>query len=866
MPRKKGIKCEAVTFDKTSKSIKPCIFEQKPNKNGEMTLYCNSHQYWLNFTQEIIDGIKNSTNDYHTCGRCRMWHNGKNDNCYDCLSNTKQHSLKEKESKMDLKCIFTVKKNENDVGHRCQYCKLTNIQYCEKHKRFENYTQEMMTNLKFCSTCKCQDYFVGFKTCDDCRGVGKIQNKKNSTTSIKSKCMECNNYADANGYCGKHQLNAWLKQVESEGLKPCANYKRGCRTKLELNLPTSNCETCLLKEREKYKLLTQKAKETCETKNCECKEIVLEIEMINKLENLLTLLFEKKFEYEDLTYLINKYGTLEYIEKFNIEFDAYKFHFQQMYEKKHDIEFVNFVDSFDNTDEAILIVSQKCSQKNSFQLLKEIKNDLKKRLKNNTMLCVNCMNEFNIDQFKNKHGKFTKWCSTCRQKMNEIDEKRGKRIRDYKTYEQTEERKKQKKYWNESNYDKIVEYQTKYKSSQMEKLGDKYWEDRAKQSKNWRTSNPTKVLQNNENKKANVIATLKYYKYRARANHIQWNITDEHAFKLLQSNCNYCGEIDKYDISGIDRIDSKIGYVDKNVVSCCEICNFMKCTMSINVYLKKIKHILSCMMISNELYCCSNLFENHCSANYEEYKKRATEKKQVEFELSMEEFNKLKRLDCYMCLKTTTFANLNGIDCINNDIGYTLENCMPCCYDCNKMKNNYDMYDVIRKMFKTIYPQYNTEHIKSTLSSYIKIKNKINTELINSNDQELLKKMETINESCVKKYKSIQNKKQKYGITNYNRLHALYEQKSQSIKKNDIVKLKKVESEIEQIQNNPEIKHTKIKLTKEEKTRKKSEQKKMQREKRKLLIGDVEYRKEMATEKRKQKEKKLLEKELANKK
>ena len=36
---------------------------------------------------------------------------------------------------------------------------------------------------------------------------------------------------------------------------------------------------------------------------------------------------------------------------------------------------------------------------------------------------------------------------------------------------------------------------------------------------------------------------------------------------------------------------------------------------------------------------------------------------------------------------TGEFFNCNGIDRINNQIGYTKENCVPCCFICNRAKN-----------------------------------------------------------------------------------------------------------------------------------------------------------------------------------
>lgn len=53
------------------------------------------------------------------------------------------------------------------------------------------------------------------------------------------------------------------------------------------------------------------------------------------------------------------------------------------------------------------------------------------------------------------------------------------------------------------------------------------------------------------------------------------------------------------------------------------------------------------------------------------------------FELSYEQFMEFWNKPCYFCgseIKTV------GIDRLDNSLGYTLDNCAPCCEVCNKMK------------------------------------------------------------------------------------------------------------------------------------------------------------------------------------
>lgn len=62
---------------------------------------------------------------------------------------------------------------------------------------------------------------------------------------------------------------------------------------------------------------------------------------------------------------------------------------------------------------------------------------------------------------------------------------------------------------------------------------------------------------------------------------IEVGITQEFYEKeLLNKPCMYCGDTVIHAGSGVDRIDSEIGYVEGNVVPCCPTCNNMKNTLS----------------------------------------------------------------------------------------------------------------------------------------------------------------------------------------------------------------------------------------------------------------------------------------------
>jgi hypothetical protein len=74
-------------------------------------------------------------------------------------------------------------------------------------------------------------------------------------------------------------------------------------------------------------------------------------------------------------------------------------------------------------------------------------------------------------------------------------------------------------------------------------------------------------------------------------------------------------------------------------------------------------------------------------------------KRGMKFELSMDEFSFLTKGNCYYCgiepnqvkkSKNSTVYIYNGIDRIDNSKGYTMENCVSCCKQCNTSKNILD--------------------------------------------------------------------------------------------------------------------------------------------------------------------------------
>lgn len=110
---------------------------------------------------------------------------------------------------------------------------------------------------------------------------------------------------------------------------------------------------------------------------------------------------------------------------------------------------------------------------------------------------------------------------------------------------------------------------------------------------------------------------------------------------------------------------------------------------------------------------------------YNVYKQNA-KKRQFVFEISKIQFVSFLYDNCYYCDATPTnfikkkrvtgteIHYFNGVDRVNNEIGYVLDNCVTCCKICNIAKNNLTM------------PQF-LSWLEQINSNFLKIKNKIET-------------------------------------------------------------------------------------------------------------------------------------------
>jgi len=172
--------------------------------------------------------------------------------------------------------------------------------------------------------------------------------------------------------------------------------------------------------------------------------------------------------------------------------------------------------------------------------------------------CMRCKEERDPSHFHTSRGKLSTWCKTC---YKEYAHKR------YSTSEKARERiLKNNKEWRLKNKDRVKNYKSNHNKANSE------------QKRIWRTAYYSTVH-----------GRFIQYRNTAKYRSIPFEITEEQFATFWQKLCYYCGSDVK--TVGLDRIDNSKGYVEDNIVSCCETCNSMKLHSSQQAFYDQIAKI-----------------------------------------------------------------------------------------------------------------------------------------------------------------------------------------------------------------------------------------------------------------------------------
>ncbi len=103
---------------------------------------------------------------------------------------------------------------------------------------------------------------------------------------------------------------------------------------------------------------------------------------------------------------------------------------------------------------------------------------------------------------------------------------------------------------------------------------------------------------------------------------------------------------------------------------------------------------------------------------------RGAKDRGFEFNLNFDQFKKLTEQDCHYCGSAPSSMvggktyygsyTYNGIDRVDNNVGYNLDNCVSCCRICNKMKLKFSVNSFLEQIEKI----YNTSLLKISNKSF----------------------------------------------------------------------------------------------------------------------------------------------------
>jgi hypothetical protein len=124
---------------------------------------------------------------------------------------------------------------------------------------------------------------------------------------------------------------------------------------------------------------------------------------------------------------------------------------------------------------------------------------------------------------------------------------------------------------------------------------DKYTKDKVHQ----------KCLACRRSEKHKLSKRFSEYKTNAKRRNLVFNVSIDEFKVITSKKCKYCG---KYSGSyngepfcGLDRLNSKIGYIIGNVVPCCPMCNYMKHLSTSNEFIDQVVTIYNNLYKEGEL-------------------------------------------------------------------------------------------------------------------------------------------------------------------------------------------------------------------------------------------------------------------------
>ncbi len=460
-------------------------------------------------------------------------------------------------------------------GNSCRAYSINDTRFCKNHQHMCDYTDEMIQQMTLCSGCKKLYYLPESKTCEKCKERTVKYNKDvYEKRSAIERCgkPECKNKrSEENAYCGIHQLCLFEDECKAENVRPCYQYKKGCRAKLDETYTFSSCQDCLQKAREKDHARRSGVVQTVvnNTKQCStcCKTKPLSEFVNNNNSNELKTCIACREDNKKQDY-------------------------------KRDREHVNALSRANSQKPERKAVKQEWKENNYDKVAEYWINARSRQI-----------NEDHEAYLQKQAANMKQWRENNSDKVDEINKKQQQNINYfYQNYKHKSETYGQEFQLSKEEFESIVKQPCGYCGQDGKKgfVGI----DRMDSQKGYvidncisccivcnrmkgSTDNITflkrieHILTHNGKIKGCLFPdafadhpTFKTYdKYKKNSENRgkEFSLTEDQYYELINGNCYICGKqkTNKHN-NGIDRFDNDIGYIINNCNTCCTECNIMK--------------------------------------------------------------------------------------------------------------------------------------------------------------------------------------------------------------------------------------------------------------------------------------------------
>ena len=183
-----------------------------------------------------------------------------------------------------------------------------------------------------------------------------------------------------------------------------------------------------------------------------------------------------------------------------------------------------------------------------------------------------------------------------------------------------------------------------------------------------------------------------YLKSNAKRRGIEVSVSFPEFASMRASPCYYCKESLPKTGTCIDRLDSNKGYIPGNCVPCCHRCNYLKGNI---LSKEEAQVVIPALMDYRRTKIVPKKMQYHLR-EYKALRKRTDGYNKmlkralaigVEVDLSEADYKLLTSKSCTYCTGHLPYAGI-GLDRVDSKLGYTFDNCVPCCSFCNDLKGD----------------------------------------------------------------------------------------------------------------------------------------------------------------------------------